>query len=167
MAKHSGTIWIDGFNFFHIWRKTADSFKNSPDIAHAQNEAIRQLALRLGRARARVVLYMDGGTQRQAFTLEGLRIRYPGPGQSADNLMEEGIRGRTGGGKIAVITADNALAATMRRNGCRIITAETFIRDYLSSANNEKNGYPEKPSVNLSDSEVSEWLDYFDVTDEE
>lgn len=166
MARHSGAIWIDGFNFFHLWRKTAPSFKNSPDIACAQQEAIRSLALVLGRMRGRTVLFMDGGPQRQAFTLEGLRIRYAGPGMSADDLMEEAIRAKSGGGKIAVITGDNFLAATMRRNGCRIISPADFVRDYLQkTANNTTQTHPDpaKPAANLSESEVSDWLNYFGI----
>ena len=172
MAKHGGPIWIDGFNFFHIWQRTAASFKNSPDIAGAQEEAIRSLALILGKIRGRTVLFMDGGPQRQAFTLEGLRIRYAGPGISADDLMEEAIRAKNGGGKIAVITGDNFLAATMRRNGCRIISPANFVRDYLQkSAKNAARtpAAPAKPAANLSESEVSDWLNYFgiDPADEE
>lgn len=172
MAKHSGAIWIDGFNFFHIWQRTAASFKNSPDIAGAQEEAIRSLALTLGGMRGRTVLFMDGGPQRRVFALEGLRIRYAGPGMSADDLMEEAIRANNGGGKIAIVTGDNFLAATMRRNGCRIIPPANFARDYLQkSAKNATNtpAAPAKPAANLSEAEVSDWLNYFgiDPADEE
>lgn len=169
MAKRvGGDIWIDGFNLFHRWARTRDGFRPQGDIVRAQDEALRALASALGRARGRCTLFMDGGLRYEARTLGGVRIRYPGPGRKADDLILEAFAGRGGGGKVHVVTSDNALAAAVRGRGGGVIKADDFIATYLVSAGGSGDDAPgvEKPPPPDAQ-EVAYWLRHFDAEDGE
>ena len=160
MKTHSGEIWIDGFNLFHQWEETRALFQSAGAVNLMQREAIRALAVALGTRRRHCTLFMDGGLNRQSFSLEGLRVRYPGPGAKADDLMEECANIHSTERRLAV-TNDNFLAATLRRRHCRVIGAAEFIRSCLTHPRKQ----PATPSYKtriLSSTEVEEWLDVFD-----
>ncbi len=107
---------------------------------------------------------MDGGVSRHSATLCGVKIRYPGPGKKADDLLEEAARAGKNNRSTAVVTSDNFLAATMRRNGTRIISCEEFIAKHLQKTVQQENTEV-KPEIKLSEQEVNDWLDIF--SDEE
>lgn len=168
MAKRpGGDIWIDGFNLFHRWTRTREGFRPQGDIVQAQDDAIRALAMALGRTRGRCTLFMDGGLRYEARTLAGLRIRFPGPGRKADDLILEAFAGRGGGGKVHVVTSDNQLAAAVRGRGGAVIKADDFIATYLvprggSGEDDPGAGKPPEPD----EQEVAYWLRHFDAEDE-
>lgn len=173
MAKKAGgDIWIDGFNLFHQWRETATLFQPGGDVVQAQQLALRLLARKLHNRRGRCVVFMDGGVQREAGTIDGVRVRYPGPGQKADDLMDEALRGRQGArnNQLTVVTSDRTLAADLRRQGARILSAVEFISGVLnaSSPGDPRNRPVDPQRVQpLPESEVDYWLDVFSSPPEE
>lgn len=161
MAKNKiNTFWIDAFNLFHRWNKTSALFATvHTDPQRIHNIAFQTLSNAIGKARSRTTLFMDGGVNYHSCTVSGLKIRYPGPGKKADNLLEEAARARQNNRNTAVITSDNFLAATMRRNGTKIISCDEFIRKYLINPAEKTQSPPKPPTPNAD--EVQEWLEYF------
>lgn len=167
MKKARGEIWVDGFNLFHRWKETMSLFQRGGDIVHAQQLALRMLARRLGSRRGRCLVFMDGGVRRETGTIDGVRVRYPGPGLKADDLMDEALRGRgeQRGERITAVTSDRVLAADLRRKGARILTAEEFIAQVLmaSGGASDPRNRPDDPARTrpLSPDESDYWLHVF------
>lgn len=167
MKKVAGEIWVDGFNLFHRWKETMPLFQHGGDIIQAQQLALRMLARRLGSRRGRCLVFMDGGPRRESGTIDGVRVRYPGPGLKADDLMDEALRGREPGtgARITAVTSDRVLAADLRRKGARILTAEEFIVQVLMAAGAapDPRNRPDDPARTrpLSEAESDYWLQIF------
>ena len=161
MGKNSfNEIWIDGFNLFYKWKKTNLFFRPGCDIKTTQQKSLELLAKALNNNCKRTIVFMDGGIERTSITYNGMRIKFPGSGKKADELLEEQARGKQNNKKIIAVTSDRYLAATLRRYRLKIIDSAKFIRNFLNNTS-EKNNYTDhKPEV-LTKEEVEEWLDIF------
>ncbi len=156
--------WIDGFNLFHKWSRTRRLFRRGGDIARAQTRALSMLADALGKHVRFYTVFMDGGLRYEAVTVKGLKVRYPGPGKKADELLVETMNTRKRG-RVGVVTGDRSLAANLRAHGAKIIDAEAFIRNTLVSAparTEDDQAYRDKQ---LSPDEVNLWLREFEEDD--
>lgn len=166
MKKAQGEIWIDGFNLLYRWRETAALFQPGSDIVTAQELGLRLLSRRLGVRRGRCLVFMDGGVRRESLSADGLRVRYPGPGAKADDLLEEALRAREGRHHrdLTVVSSDRVLAADLRRQGARIMTAEEFITGVLQAAqpvDRRDRPVDRERTRPLSEGEVDYWLREF------
>lgn len=158
-------LWIDGFNLFHQWSRTREAFRPGGDIASAQEHALRTLARALDRAAPRTVVFMDGGPERTAFTVGRMRVRYPGPGAKADDLMVERLQAKRAG-QVRAVTDDRLLRDTLRARGAKTVGVEAFIRDRLATPGTSR-GADERPEERekhreLTPDEVEAWVREFE-----
>lgn len=161
MAKNNfNEIWIDGFNLFYKWHRTRDDFKPGCDIKFAQEASLRRLSDALQNNRKRTIVFMDGGIERHSLTFAGMRVKFPGNGKKADELMEEQARGKQNNSRVLAVTSDRFLAATLRRYRLKILDSTKFIERFLRDIPSGNKYNDNKPEI-LSKEEVEEWLDIF------
>jgi len=170
----TGELWIDGFNLFHQWGPTRELFRARENIALASDRGLSLLAQALGRRRARITVFMDGGLQREAGTRYGMRVRWGGPGVKADDLMAEALRGRRQRVRdIVAVSQDRSLLATCRGLGAATLSADDFLGRFLQKPRARNAARAIEQSMknrHLSRHEVDAWLEVFatpgDDTDE-
>ncbi len=156
-------IWIDGFNLFYRWKRTQNMFRQGADIATAPEQALKLLAHALGKRRARVSVFMDGGWSREGADRYGLRVRYAGPGGKADAILVEAAQGLGARAqRVAVVTDDLELGGSLRLLGVIVTKLRDFI-PRLTGSGPSASDSPEEAHKQRQPSrhEVDAWLEVF------
>ncbi|GEM_PF-1683823 len=162
--------FVDGFNLFHRWPRTAGFFRSSTDPEAALHRAGALLAEALS-AGERVELVLDGGLRAGRATVGGLPAHYAGPGRCADELMLDLVHRSTDARSVEAVTSDRALAANTRAFGARAISVERFLTRLEAPSRPAASAQAQAKPPPPSRAEVEAWLEVFgdgaDVASEE
>ena len=167
-------FWIDGFNFFHHWRRTRDLFApgSDVDIAKAVERALRILARELGGRTGATSVFLDGGLDRRLARLGAMRVLYAGPGQKADDRMVAAVRDKGESARsIAAVSNDRELRFRLIGLGASCMTVGEYLdivekrgrpgpREALREGPDDADVTREKRRP-LSPAEVQAWLEFF------
>lgn len=168
--RHIDETWIDGFNLFYRWSRTRNAFRAARDTPPPQEHALHLLAQALDALAGRCIVYMDGGPHASTGCIQHLRVRYPGPGRKADDLLLEALSGRGKGARqVCVVTDDRDLAASARALGAAHQRIEDWIRTTLHPHRGpQRPSRATEPKPSAPDgAEVDEWMNYFGYSDED
>ncbi len=114
---------------------------------------VAEVARRLRRTRARVVLFFDGPGTRKTW-LGDLSIR-EAAGSSADDEIVREIEHSRSPQEIVVVTADRALARRVRDAGAKSLRPQEFWHGFGRSG-------PVAPREESASIDVEEWMRYFE-----
>ena len=155
--------WIDGFNLFHRWETTREAFQTpGADMGAVQTRSLRALGKLLGRRAGRIVVFLDGGPHALSTRVGDLRVRWPGPGRSADRMLEEALQGRgAAAATVCAVTDDRELAAGLSYLGATRWTVSEFLAWAERARPAERSPEFERKCRRLSPAEIEGWLDYF------
>jgi predicted RNA-binding protein with PIN domain len=115
---------------------------------------VRELADRLRRTRARVLVFFDGAGM--PLSLGSLSIRFAGSGTADDAIVREITRSRTPP-EMTVVSADRELLRRAREAGGRALTPREFWSRFGSEGGARNAGAPAEPPV-----DVEEWSRFFE-----
>ena len=165
-------FWLDGFNLFHCWESTREWLRRGSglDIVRAVRKSLRLLDLRLGSRRSRTLVFLDGGLSRCEARFGGLRVRYSGPGNKADDRMLEDL-GVLGGEarRVIAVSNDRELKGEIRTFGAACLGVGEFLALIQKGGSGTSAGGKRQESEEtlrekcrtLSASEVRAWVDFF------
>lgn len=123
-------FWIDGFNFFYQWEKSRELFLSGGEmgIARSLERAVRILSRELGGRRRAALVFLDGGLDRREARQAGMRVRYCGPGNKADDRMAEDLAGLGADAKrVTAVSNDRELRARLRLHGASCLGVAEFL----------------------------------------
>lgn len=169
-------FWLDGFNFFHHWEKTRGLFGSDSgvDITKALAKALRILSSELDRKRGMSLVFLDGGLSRSETRQAGMRVRYCGPGNKADDRMAEDLAGLGSDARsVIAVSNDRELKMRLAYHGAACMGVGEFL-----SLLRKKNGGQARLSGEAaaimrekyhrpSPTEVRAWLELFGGDSEE
>jgi rRNA-processing protein FCF1 len=137
--------FLDGNNLIGLARGSARPSEED------RSALVAEVADRLRRTKARVVLFFDGGGRSAAFGALSVRSA---EGSADDAIVAEIARARAPG-EIIVVTADRELSARARNVGAKTLSPPEFwSRVGTSTGSGERE---EKRPV-----DVEEWMRYFE-----
>lgn len=116
---------IDGYNV--LWRSRAFGKSLDVSLEKARTDLIGLVRKYRSRTSAfsTVVIVFDGGANpggSKAFSDGTVRVRFSGPGESADDLIRAIVRRHAGGSTVAVVSDDNYVGNNARAHGARLIS---------------------------------------------
>lgn len=169
--------WLDGFNFFHHWEKSKSFFSpgGGMDIGKTIDQCLRILSRELGGKRRAALVFLDGGLQRGETRHAGLRIRYAGPGQKADDRMVDDLDLLGNDARCVIaVSNDRELKGRLRMHGASCLSVGEFLAllEKKDKGQAGKGGSKGKRGADdaeimrekcrsLSPAEVSAWLEHF------
>ena len=115
---------------------------------------VRELADRLRRTRARILVFFDGSGA--SLSLGSLSIRFAGAATADDAIVRELARSQAPR-ETTVVTADRDLARRARDAGGRAMTPREFWSRFGSEGSAKKPGSSEEPRI-----DVEEWERFFE-----
>ena len=183
-------FWIDGFNFFHQWDSTRGLLRpdSGVDIVRAIQRSVGMFSRHIGSKGRQSVVYLDGGLSWSESRVAGLRVRYCGPGNKADDRLREDLAELGAGARlVTAVSNDRELKASLRAYGASCLGVGEFLAlleggkkgrpSGKDAKNAKKNRSPLPKSVetdvmrektrSLSASEVRAWMEFFGVDGED
>lgn len=168
-------FWLDGFNYFHHWERTRDLFQTGgaiADIAKTIDKALRILSRELGSKRDGTLVFLDGGLTRRETRQAGLRVRYCGPGNKADDRMVEDLIDLGDDARqVTAVSNDRELKARLTVNGAACLGIGEFLaileKKRVARSGKGQRGGGDSAAImrekcrNLSAAEVQAWLELF------
>jgi predicted RNA-binding protein with PIN domain len=115
---------------------------------------VRELADRLRRTRARILVFFDGSGE--SLSLGSLSVRFAGARTADDAIVRELARSRAPR-ETTVVTADRDLARRARDAGGRAMTPREFWARFGSAGGPKESGSPGETHV-----DVEEWARFFE-----
>ena len=112
---------------------------------------VSEIAGRLRRTKARVVLYFDGSGR--ASSLGSLSVRFSGASSADDAIIRE-VAGSREPRETTVVTADRELARRARDAGAKVVTPAEFWRRFGAEA--KGSARPDEKPVDVED-----WMRWF------
>lgn len=171
-------FWVDGFNFFFQWEKSRELFRpgGGMDIARSLERALRILSRDLGSRRRATLVFLDGGLDRREVRQAGLRVRYCGPGNKADDRMAEDLAGLGADARrVTAVSNDRELRARLKLHGASCLGIGEFLsllekRNRSGAGRGAKGGGKDANPTEimrekcraLSPAEVKAWLELFE-----
>jgi len=116
-----------------------------------RNALVSEIAGRLRRTKARVVLYFDGPGR--ASSLGSLSVRFSGASSADDAIVRE-IAGSPHPRETTVVTADRELARRARDAGAKVVTPAEFWGQFGTGEKGSTR--PDEKPVDIED-----WLHWF------
>ena len=170
-TKFDMSILIDGYNLLHV----TGIFGSGPSSFQRSREALLDfLAASIDPAEiSRTTIVFDSreappGLPRM-LKHSGLTVHFASNYESADELLEELIRGETSPRKLTVVSSDHRVQRAAKRRRATAIDSEVWHAELVRSAQRrgaEGRGASEtKPAGPLSNVEVQWWLDHFRARD--
>jgi len=103
--------------------------------------------------------------------VDGVALRWSGPGRSADSVIIELVHAHTAPRRVTVVSTDREVRAKARRRRCRVWTSDQFITRLVEQLRQGGGGQPAEPRPSvppqgLSDAEVRAWLEAFGLDEE-
>lgn len=163
-------FWLDGFNFFHHWEKSRGLFgpDGGMDIARALARALRILSNELDRKRGMSLVFLDGGLSRSETRQAGLRVRYCGPGNKADDRMAEDLAGLGSDARsVIAVSNDRELKSRLMYHGAACMGVNEFLsllrkkNGGAARLDGEAAGIMREKCRRPSPAEVGAWLELF------
>lgn len=163
-------FWLDGFNFFHHWEKSRGLFgaTSGMDITKALAKALRILSHELDRKRRMTLVFLDGGLSRLETRQAGMRVRYCGPGNKADDRMAEDLAGLGDDAKsVIAVSNDRELKARLSYHGASCMGVSEFLALLRKKSgapgrmSGEATGIMREKCRRPSPAEVRAWLEMF------
>jgi uncharacterized protein len=135
-------------------------------LADAEDEAELVMLLRrytTGKRGRRAVVIFDGGVYGHPQQLNGYGItcHFARSPQDADAQIIKRLRAIARPGDWTLITSDRQVAGVAKERGVRVISSQEFARQLLQPAAPQAAPQDEKPTAQLSDAELAEWLRLF------
>ena len=131
--------WIDGFNFFYKWEKTRELFLSGRgmDIGRSLERALGGLSRELGGRRRATLVFLDGGLDCRETRQAGLRVRYCGPGNKADDRMAGDLASLGADARrVTAVSNDRELRGRMSLHGASCLG----VSEYLALLEKKSNG---------------------------
>ena len=172
-------FWIDGFNFFYKWEKTRELFLSGRgmDIARSLERALGSLSRELGGRRRATLVFLDGGLDRHETRQAGLRVRYCGPGNKADDRMAGDLANLgSDSRRVTAVSNDRELRGRMSLHGASCLGVAEYLALLEKKSNSGAAGRKGNQGASrggnsaeimrekchaLTPSEVKAWLDVF------
>lgn len=152
---------IDGNNFIGSVSRTDPS---SGGKEHLVTTLLRLIRVR----RSRVLLVFDGPpdpslSDFDEFRGERLRIFYPPPGSTADDIIQRLVDGHTDRRTLTVVSSDREIKDYARNQGAKVLTCLQFNRT-LKEAQRlfREQKADEKEEASLSSLELKHWMALFE-----
>jgi predicted RNA-binding protein with PIN domain len=142
----------------------------SPDIALDDPEARSKLVAMVRKFHERrgtsVVIVFDGepwtGLARD-LTADKLRILFPRPGQSADDVIKNLLEGYRQPNDVVMVSSDRELKRHARDHGAKAVNSIEFYFELRKSCHlqNRKEESLKRVNTHVSASEVEQWMKIF------
>ncbi|QDT08903.1 NYN domain-containing protein [Planctomycetes bacterium K23_9] len=172
-------LLIDGYN---VVSPVAPPSRNTdPNWLHRERmQLIDRLVQHLDantRARTRVIFDAANPPRDRPseYEIEGIQIRFAVDFPEADDLIEETIAAHHSPKQLGVVSSDHRVQAAAKRRGATCFDSEPWLDDLLDNrvrlAVKRPNGAgqwsadSEKPSIELSQDNVSDWMKEFGFDD--
>ena len=143
---------IDGNNL--MWR------------GQTRRELLEELAIFAAAKKARVAVAFDGAPEANFpdnSTFKSVKIHYHERGSNADARIKSLIEAAKERQTLFVVTSDRALADFVRRTGAKVINCRDFRQKMENLPPHKKQSTPE----GVKPEEMSQWLRYFGVDEDE
>ncbi len=158
-------LLVDAYNALHVTGVLP------PHLAGLDGPGLAELIAR-SRWGSGVVLVCDGVKPRGwPRAVEGVELRFAGPGRDADTLLERMIGDSPDPRRLTVVSSDHRVRRAGKRAGCKVLTSEGFLTQLAARIDSPRvpAGSPAsgKPEVPLDAFALRRWLDEFGITPEE
>ncbi|MGP1273713.1 MAG: NYN domain-containing protein [Phycisphaerales bacterium] len=161
-------LLVDAYNALHVTGVLP------PHLAGLDGPALAELVARSrwGASAGGAVLVCDGVKPRGWPTrVEGVELRFAGPGRDADTLIERLIADSPDPRRLTVVSSDQRVRKAARRRKCVSLTSPEFLRRLVGEVESPRvrGGSPAagKPDVPLDPFALRRWLDEFGIGPEE
>lgn len=159
-------LYIDAYNALHVTGVLP------PHLAGLDPPALAELVGRSRWGRGKAMLVCDGvrrrGWPRQ---VEGVELRFAGPGRDADSLIERFLRDAPDPRRVTVVSTDQRLRKAAKRAGASSLTSEAFLAQIAADMEAPKarasSPAAGKPEVPLDPFALRRWLDEFGLGSDE
>jgi hypothetical protein len=158
-------LLVDAYNALHVTGVLP------PHLAGLDGPGLAELIAR-SRWGSGAVLVCDGVKPRGwPRAVEGVELRYAGPGRDADTLLERMIGDSPDPRRLTVVSSDNRVRRAGKRSGCKVLSSEGFLTQLAARIDSPRvrAGSPAsgKPEVPLDAFAIRRWLEEFGVSPEE
>ncbi len=168
-------LLIDGYN---VVSPVAPPSRNTdPNWLHRERmQLVNRLAAHLDEStRARTCVVFDAANpprdRPSEFVVDSIQVRFAVDFPEADDLIEQIIAGHHSPKQLAVVSSDHRIHAAARRRGAKCFDSQPWLDDLLDQkirlaiqpnpSAGQGSGASEKPSGQLSDENVSDWMKEF------
>lgn len=159
-------LLVDAYNALHVTGVLP------PHLAGLDAPALAELVGRSRWGRGRATLVCDGvkprGWPRE---VEGVELRFAGPGRDADGLIERLLRDSPDPRRVTVVSTDQRLRKAAKRAGASSLTSEAFLAQIAADMEAPKarasSPAAGKPEVPLDAFALRRWLDEFGLGSDE
>ena len=156
---------VDVYNALHVTGVLP------PHLAGLDAPGLAELVAR-SRKWSEAVLVCDGARPRGTLAwIEGVELRFAGPGKDADSLIERMIGDAPDPKRLTVVSSDRRVQGAAKRARCKVLSSEGFLRQLVERIESGRvpAGSPSagKPEVPLDAFALRRWLDEFGVSPEE
>jgi hypothetical protein len=158
-------LLVDAYNALHVTGVLP------PHLAGLDGPGLAELIAR-SRWGSGAVLVCDGVKPRGwPRAVEGVELRFAGPGRDADTLLERMIGDSPDPRRLTVVSSDNRVRRAGKRSGCKVLSSEGFLNQLAARIDSPRvrAGSPAsgKPEVPLDAFAIRRWLEEFGVSPEE
>lgn len=157
------TVIIDGYNLI---KSPQIEFPKLESLEAQRDHLLKILHSSLQLKNERIMVVFDGSPKilkQVQSKYRGIRVVFSGDHKSADRVIQELIRREPQPSHLEIVTSDREIQFTARDHGARVSDSPAFWKRLHSG---KKQTSPSAPSSQgedreLSDREVSEWLELF------
>ena len=158
-------LLVDAYNALHVTGVLP------PHLAGLDGPGLAELIAR-SRWGSGAVLVCDGVKPRGwPRAVEGVELRFAGPGRDADTLLERMIGDSPDPRRLTVVSSDHRVRRAGKRSGCKVLSSVGFLTQLAARIDSPRvrAGSPAsgKPEVPLDAFAIRRWLEEFGVTPEE
>ena len=96
-----------------------------------------------------------------------IRVKFAGPGRTADEAIEQLVRGSSAPRRLLVVSNDREVQRSGRRRRCQVMDSDSFLARLTEDVIQGSHGRAEVagPEVPLDQAQVEQWVNAFGVED--
>lgn len=155
-------ILIDGCNLLHVEGILP------PEVAGPDAAGLASLVARSRYRREEAIVVMDGPRGSGAGH-DRVRVVASGPGRSADEWIAGAVDRSSSPRSILVVSSDREVQRQARRRRCRVLSAESFLRqlgeDALAAKDGRRSGPLPRGHARRESSSTEAWIREFGLTE--
>lgn len=157
-------IIVDGYNVLHASRWLASLWKG---VDRAQFCRLLGRLARHGGEKITVVFdALPSEPDPSGVNIPNIEVIYSGHGRTADDVIIQLIGASSGPRELTVVSSDREIKSAAKRRGCKVRSAEEFIKTsarQLAQARDKQNREPSEKEKGLTRSETDKWLSEFGI----